>query len=457
VQALIPWRIKALLPVVVFMGAAYWTEHWALAFSAQLALLTAVIISENGWQAHAFRVFAAVLPLSVKFDLGALEMMLPGEWFIAVLALVVFREFITNQRWNIIGKRWLPALWILTFVVPLAFSEMLKVSVKFTLLNLIFVWVFYYGAQLFERREVHLWLRNFFISFLLAVLWGAYQFYQYDFNPITIVGIFKPFFYSSTYVGAVAALFAGYFLGRSKVQKRFLALFVLALVVVIFTESRAALLSIVIMLAAWALLHIPRMGRLFAPIILLILALSLGGADRIREAFQYNKVESHDPNSNVFEETLSVTNVQTDVSNMERLNRWVSALKMFQERPHVGFGPGTYQFQYIPFQESGLMNRLSVRNPDDIPQGSGGSAHNELLLQLSENGWPSVLVFVMILVLWMRRGIWTIGAENWQSAPYFLGIVTYLFHMNVNNFLNQPGFAFLFWTFGALLMAPRNE
>jgi len=109
VQALIPWRIKALLPVVVFVGAAYWTEHWALAFSAQLALLTAVIISENGWQAHAFRVFAAVLPLSVKFDLGALEMMLPGEWLIAVLALVVFREFITNHRWNIIGRQWFPA------------------------------------------------------------------------------------------------------------------------------------------------------------------------------------------------------------------------------------------------------------------------------------------------------------------------------------------------------------
>jgi hypothetical protein len=27
--------------------------------------------------------------------------------------------------------------------------------------------------------------------------------------------------------------------------------------------------------------------------------------------------------------------------------------------------------------------------------------------------------------------------------------------MNVNNFLNQPGFAFLFWTFGALLMSPE--
>ena len=456
-QVPIPWRIKALVPVTVFIGAAYWTQHWALAFSALFALLTAIIISEKGLQAYAFRVFASVLPLSVKFDLGALDMMLPGEWLIAVLSLIVFREFIKNRSWNTVGRRWLPALWILTFVLPLAFSEMLKVSAKFTLLNLLFVWVFYYGTLLFERHEVHLWLRNFFISFLLVVLWGGYQFFQYDFNPITIVGIFKPFFYSSTYVGAVAALFAGYFLGRSKQYKRFLPLFLLSLLIVVFTESRAALLSVVVMLAAWALLHIPRMGRLFAPIIILLLALSLGGADRIREAFQYNKVESHDPNSNVFEETLSVTNVQTDVSNMERLNRWVSALKMFQERPHVGFGPGTYQFQYIPFQEQGLKNRLSVRNPDDIPQGSGGSAHNELLLQLSENGWPSTLVFLVMLVLWLRRGIWNSTTENWYHAPYFLGFVTYLFHMNVNNFLNQPGFAFLFWTFGALLMAPRNE
>ena len=456
-QVPIPWRIKALVPVTVFIGAAYWTQHWALAFSALFALLTAIIISEKGLQAYAFRVFASVLPLSVKFDLGALDMMLPGEWLIAVLSLIVFREFIKNRSWNTVGRRWLPALWILTFVLPLAFSEMLKVSAKFTLLNLLFVWVFYYGTLLFERHEVHLWLRNFFISFLLVVLWGGYQFFQYDFNPITIVGIFKPFFYSSTYVGAVAALFAGYFLGRSKQYKRFLPLFLVSLLIVVFTESRAALLSVVVMLAAWALLHIPRMGRLFAPIIILLLALSLGGADRIREAFQYNKVESHDPNSNVFEETLSVTNVQTDVSNMERLNRWVSALKMFQERPHVGFGPGTYQFQYIPFQEQGLKNRLSVRNPDDIPQGSGGSAHNELLLQLSENGWPSTLVFLVMLVLWLRRGIWNSTTENWYHAPYFLGFVTYLFHMNVNNFLNQPGFAFLFWTFGALLMAPRNE
>lgn len=456
-SAPIPWRIKALLPVLAFVGAAYWTAHWALAFAALMALLVALIIHAKGWHAQGFRLFAAVLPLSVKLDAGAVDLMLPGEWGIGVLAIIVAIELVTQRPWKSWRSHWLPALWMLTFIVPVLFSEMTKVSVKFTVLNLLFVGVFYYGTLLFDRREIQRWLRNFFISFLVVVFWGAYQFYLYDFNPITIVGIFKPFFYSSTYVGAVAALFAGYFLGRCNTKRAYMPLVILAVVVVIFTESRAALLSVVLMFAAWGLLALPRTARLLLPLLIVLIGLSVGGVEKIREAFAYNKVESHDPDSNVFEETLSVTNVQTDVSNMERLNRWVSALRMFKERPHTGFGPGTYQFQYIPFQEPGLKNRLSVRNPDDIPQGSGGSAHSELLLQLSENGWPSTVVFITILVVWMRRGIWTVSEEYSAYAPYFLALVTYLFHMNVNNFLNQPGFAFLFWTFGALLMAPNNE
>jgi O-antigen ligase len=288
------------------------------------------------------------------------------------------------------------------------------------------------------------------------VLWGAYQFYQFDFNPITIIGVFKPFYYSSTYVGAVAALFTGYFLGKGPRVGASLMLVLLATGIVIFTESRAALLSLLLLLFTWGLMQLSRPLRLVLPAAGVVVFLSFGGLEKLQTSFRYNKVESHDPNSNVFEETLSVTNVETDVSNKERLNRWVSALKMFSVQPHFGFGPGTYQFQYIPFQEASLKNRLSVRNPDDIPQGSGGTAHSELLLQLSENGWPSVVVFIAMLVFWVRRGIWQVGLSK-NVAPYFLGLSTYLFHMNVNNFLNQPGFAFLFWTFGAMLMQGGDE
>lgn len=452
---LMPRFLKALLPVLAFLAALWWTEHWAVVFLGLSALSVAVIIHEKNWQIPAFRTLAAVLPWSIKVDLDAVSMMLPGEWGIGVLALVVVLFMVREKSWPVGWKNWLPIVWILTFIVPVALSSMLNVSVKFALINAIYVVVFYYGTLNFGNEEAHRWMRNYFISFVGVALWGWVQFYQYNFNPITIVGIFKPFYYSSTYVGAVAAIFAGYFAGLLPQARKNLLFALVAVAIVLLSESRAALLSLVVMLAALGLLRLPKPARIMAPVLIAALGFLAIGPDKIREAFTYNTVESHDPNANVFEETLSVTNVQTDVSNKERLNRWVSALKMFQERPHMGFGPGTYQFQYIPFQEAGLKNRLSVRNPDDVPQGSGGSAHSEVLLQLSENGWPSVVVFVLMLGLWMGRGLWATAKMEW--APYFLGLTTYVFHMNVNNFLNQPGFAFLFWTFGAMIMIRSHE
>ena len=452
---LAPRFLKALLPVLAFLAALWWTEHWALVFLGLSALGIAVIIHEKNWQIPAFGALATVLPWSAKVDLDAVSMMLPGEWGIGVLAMVVVLFMVREQSWPKGWKNWLPIFWILTFVLPIVLSSMLKVSVKFAVINVIYVVVFYYGTLNFGREQAHRWIRNYFISFVGVALWGWGQFYQYDFNPITIVGIFKPFYYSSTYVGAVAAIFAGYFTGLVPQVRKNLLFALLAVAIVVLSESRAALLSLVLMLFAFGLLRLPKPTRIIAPTLIVTLGFLAIGPDKIREAFTYNTIESHDPNANVFEETLSVTNVQTDVSNMERLNRWVSALKMFQERPHTGFGPGTYQFQYIPFQEAGLKNRLSVRNPDDVPQGSGGSAHSEVLLQLSENGWPTVVVFILMLALWMGRGLWTAG--RMELVPYFLGLTTYVFHMNVINFLNQPGFAFLFWTFGAMLMIRSHE
>ena len=93
--------------------------------------------------------------------------------------------------------------------------------------------------------------------------------------------------------------------------------------------------------------------------------LSFGGATKLEDQFSYNNYESHDPQATLVEKSMSVTNLNTDVSNIERLNRWVSALRMFEERPFTGFGPGTYQFTYLPFQEKRLANRLT--EPIQIP------------------------------------------------------------------------------------------
>lgn len=55
----------------------------------------------------------------------------------------------------------------------------------------------------------------------------------------------------------------------------------------------------------------------------------------------------------------SIGNISTDDSNIERLNRWSCALRMFNEKPLLGYGPGTYMFQYGQFQNT-LNDQESV-------------------------------------------------------------------------------------------------
>ena len=53
---------------------------------------------------------------------------------------------------------------------------------------------------------------------------------------------------------------------------------------------------------------------------------------------------------------------------------------MFVERPIAGWGPGTYQFEYAPFQTAELRTQISTNNADL------GNAHSEYLGPLAEQG-----------------------------------------------------------------------
>lgn len=152
-------------------------------------------------------------------------------------------------------------------------------------------------------------------------------------------------------LGASLAIIVGYSWSQLKNQKYWRLLAAIASVLVVLTGSRAALWSVVFMLTIWALMHLPELWRWLLPVTLLVVYFSLFGTAKIQESISYNSFQSHDPQATLLEKSMSVTNIQTDASNMERLNRWVSALRMFEERPMFGFGPGSYQFTYIPFQE----------------------------------------------------------------------------------------------------------
>ncbi len=94
-----------------------------------------------------------------------------------------------------------------------------------------------------------------------------------------------------------------------------------------------------------------------------------------------------------------MTNISTDASNLERINRWKCAMRMFEQKPFLGWGPGTYSFKYAPFQHSEDKTIISTN------AGNKGNAHSEYIGPLAESGIIGCLSYILILVVFIYKAI----------------------------------------------------
>lgn len=146
--------------------------------------------------------------------------------------------------------------------------------------------------------------------------------------------------------------------------------------------------------------------------------------------------QDSDKSKSFKEHITSVFNTKTDLSNQERINRWVASIEMYIEEPVTGFGPGTFAMQYAPYQKSKYKTYVSTN------RGDMGTAHNEFLLAASEMGTPGVLNIILIfgscLFCGIRGCIKTKDVETKKLYVIALsGLITYFVHSLVNNFLDQ--------------------
>jgi O-antigen ligase len=148
----------------------------------------------------------------------------------------------------------------------------------------------------------------------------------------------------------------------------------------------------------------------------------------------------------------SISNISSDASNLERINRWASALRLFQERPIFGWGPGTYQFVYAPYQRAKEKTIISTN------YGDMGNAHSEYIGPLSESGVLGMLTFIGIVITTIITGIRVYRRapdKNVRLMSLFLtlGLITYYIHGVMNNFLDTDKASVPFWGFTAILVA----
>lgn len=452
------------LPVlaVVCVGVLYFLKEnleettWLICAFCGGSLVLVFLFTRLEWYYYAMLM---LIPLSMDYLLpfgGKLNF--PSEGLLTLLVPVVL---LFNPDFRQVAKR--------TFSHPLAillladvlfllfislFSTHLDVSLKRVFMRGLFLVGFFLMIQLFEhpRRLILPWIL--YAIGLVPVMFSTLRNHiRYDFDPRVVFNICEPYYPDHTVYGACLACILPFLLivllspqvfQLKKYQNVLLwVLFLVVVVSVILALSRAALLSLgVAAFFALLLRYRMRFGHLVAVIVLAGAGVwAMSGS--IYESIRENESVSND--GELVNHFSSVTNIKSDASNLERINRWVCAWRMFEDRPFTGYGPGTYQFEYNRFQT--LVNKTYI----STNMGDRGNAHSEYMTYLSETGIVGFLIWLAIvfgsIYLGMRNHYGTADPVLLRlNMAALLGLVTYYFHGLFNSFIDQSKMAFLVYS-----------
>jgi len=337
-------------------------------------------------------------------------------------------------------------------------SEMPLVSIKFMLARLWFVVPFFFVAALLfkDLKNIRRFPWLYVIPLVIVIVYTLFNHAQWGFNKPTSNMVMKPFYNDHTAYGAAIALFLPvmFSFAFTKIYNRpqrltALALLVVMVIGIIFSYSRAAWLSVAFALVVFAIIKL----KIRFTWILFTTAVLVGLFFMFR--FQFiDRLEKNkqDSSTDFVEHIQSISNISSDASNLERINRWQSALRMFEERPVFGWGPGTYQFVYAPFQRSKERTIISTN------YGDMGNAHSEYIGPLSESGVLGMLTFIAIVVTVIVTALRVYRqARNKQVRilvlSFLLGLSSYYVHGLLNNFLDTDKASVPFWAFTAIIVA----
>lgn len=357
-----------------------------------------------------------------------------------------------------------PIFWALLFylfwlVITTISSEMPIVSIKYVLVRFWFITVFFYVSYiLFLRSEAN--FKRFFSLFLIGLSVVVLislnkQIARGLFDKYVAHGSCNPFFTDHTSYGATLAFVIPVIMGylalsrtlKTKVFLSILAIFFIAALILSYT--RAAWLSLIVGGMVWVLWYLRIRLRTVVFAIALSISAVLVFQEEISRWLNYNQTDS---SGNLREHLHSVTNIKTDDSNVERINRWTSAIRMFRERPIFGWGPGTYMFKYAPYQAS-YLKTLESSN-----LGTKGNAHSEYLGLLAESGFLAPIGYILILMIVLYRGFMISVRSQIQKdrvlvISVLIGLITYVVHGALNNFLDMDKVAAIFWGYTAFVIA----
>lgn len=337
-------------------------------------------------------------------------------------------------------------------------SEIPLVSVKYLVARLWFIVPFYFiGILLFRKiKNINRFVWLYVIPLVGVIFYTLINHAGHGFNKPTSNLVMQPFYNDHTAYGAVIAMFIPYFAGMSLNKQnsnstRLASLIVLVIFIVgiIFSYSRAAWISIAFGFLVYLIIAFRIKFRVVFIGTIVLAGLFYMFSFQFIDMLERNKQDS---STDFAEHVQSISNISSDASNLERINRWNCAIRLYKERPIMGWGPGTYQFVYAPFQRSKEKTIIST-NAGDM-----GNAHSEYLGPLSESGILGMLTMIVIVVAASLTGLRVYKRGKTRevkliSLLLLLGLMSYFAHGLLNNFLDTDKASVPFWGFIGVLVS----
>lgn len=404
-------------------------------------------------------------PLSIelsKFVHGSpINMNLPTEPLIFLAMCVFFLKLFTERKFDKKVLKHPVSICIYIYLGWLFFSCLLSelpiVSFKYLLTRIWFITCFYFIVTQFvvNEKNISKYILAYALGFMFVIGYTLANHSLSFFSHDASYRVMQPFFRDHTsYGAALALLIPAMFVILRRTKENFSAKFFITILIgllfiaLLFSYTRAAWGGIIGVGLLWVVLKLRiRIKTLIIAAVLCIVVTAPFYNDILYKMSKNTEVSSTDFISHI----KSSSNITSDDSNTERINRWKCALRMFEERPITGFGPGTYMFLYGPFQNSHDKTKIST-NAGDL-----GNAHSEYLGLLADAGLFGALSFIALLITVMVVGFnlynTTKNALTKDTVLYLLlGLITYYIHGFLNDFLDMDKIASLFWGFIAIIV-----
>jgi len=410
-----------------------------------------------------FIVFCAPLSLNLEHlkDYGGIGLYFPTEPLLVVM-LSLFLIIQTQKRLidksHIYHPVSIAIIFYLCWIgITCVTSTHQIVSFKYLVSKLWFIIPVYFLGLVILRKEINVkvFLWAYIIPLSGVVIYTIIRHSQFGFAEKPAHWVMNPFYKDHTSYGALLAIYipiciAFFYNAKHKKIKALLGgLILLFIIAIVLSYTRAAWVSLFGALGVYALIKLRVKLTIIALFSLVLLSVFVFSFDRIMMNLEKNQSDS---STNISEHVESISNVTTDVSNLERINRWKSAWRMFLEKPITGWGPGTYAFEYAPFQHSDELTIISTNF------GNAGNAHSEYLGPLAESGILGFVTLITVVLLTIRTGIllyYRLKRNDLKRIvlSLVLGYVTYFIHGTLNNYLDSDKASIPIWGITAIIVA----